>query len=199
MAREHIKGNVQRAPLARVFPIKPTKSIEKFPYAIYHASLKQKVRLRNALQYSGKFKIIQVWADDKICDAHSDSLVLLWRRQWRDMTTQHGQSRAWTGQRMDRAEQSGAEQCWTGIMAQWSDCQLVSRDGQTTRKRTRIPSMAGSKGEGGRRAAQRQAKSKAGRQRPVIVFISRAAPAPLCPFLWLPLAAFEVNRRVMCS
>lgn len=62
---------------------------------------------------------------------------------------------------MDRAEQSGAEQCWTGIMAQWSDCQLVSRDGQTTRKRTRIPSMAGSKGTGSE--GRSQGSSKAGK------------------------------------
>lgn len=82
--------------IIKVSPIKPIKSIDKFPYPIYPASLKHKVRLRNALRYSGKFKIIQVWADDKICDAHSDSLVLLWRHQWRDMTTQQAQGKEWT-------------------------------------------------------------------------------------------------------
>lgn len=46
--------------IIKLFPIKPVKSIDKFPYLIYPASLKHKVRLRNDLRYSGKFKIIQV-------------------------------------------------------------------------------------------------------------------------------------------
>lgn len=154
---------------------------------------------RPAIYGSDKFKIIQVWADDKICNAHSDSLILHWRRQWLDMTTQHGQGRTGNGQSRTGTGQCQAELSKAGVglwlneaTANWSD-PWWSDD----TKRTRIPSMAGSKGVQRGSARGRRAKSKAGRQKLVIVFISHAASAPFGPlfygFLWLPLRLIVVS------
>lgn len=156
-----------------------TRKINKeIPESNLPCEFKAKSQLRNALRYNIKFKIIQVWADDKICNAHSDSLVLLWRRQWLDMTTHNGQGRTGTEQGRDRAELSktGVGLWLNEATTNWSDTWWSDDT-----KRTRIPSMAGSKGE--RSARGRRAKSKAGRQKPLIVFSSPVQ-------LQLPLALF---------
>lgn len=89
----------------------------------------------------------------------------------------HAQGKEWTEQSRVGLSSAGLGLWLNEATANWSAVMGRRHDKDTH------PSRAGSNGEGrcervgGRRAAQRQAKSKAGRQRPVIVFISRAAPA----------------------
>lgn len=170
-----------------------TRKINKeIPESNLPCEFKAKSQLRNALRYNIKFKIIQVWADDKICNAHSDCLVLLWRRHWLDMTTHNGQGRTGTEQGRDRAELSktGVGLWLNEATTNWSDTWWSDDT-----KRTRIPSMTGSKG-GERKRSQGKVKGRHAKAFNSF-FISRAASAPFGPlfygFLLLPLRLIVVS------